>query len=143
MTIAPVTPEDRAKLLDAPPLQPGTLPAAGERHAVTLCSGFFITDPSAQCAELWDPIVSLHETELWESEPLVALLEQVEPTGRQLFIAAPAIRGDALALLQINHLRGRVTGICAVDAPLATIRALPAQAKRIVVIADQMTLIRQ
>ncbi|MEJ7600779.1 MAG: hypothetical protein WKG01_22935 [Kofleriaceae bacterium] len=101
--------ETRDELL-APPdkKQPSTLPEAteGRRFAIQASSAYFVTDITTWCAELDDPAVLLLSEPLSDPLPLVPVLEAMAAQARPIFLAAPAIDGDALLLLIVNKLRG-------------------------------------
>ncbi len=99
--------------------QPLPADAVGERFAVHLASGYFVTDAKLGLAELVGAHVLVTDKPLTTLEPLVAILEEVARWGVPLLICAPAITDDARLFLVVNQLRGTIY-VAAVDADAPT-----------------------
>ena len=79
-------------------------------------SPYFITNADKMTAELEDPLILLHESQIVEPASMVPILESVVQASRPLLIIAEDIEGEALATLVVNKLRGGLK-IAAVKAP--------------------------
>src|SRR5260221_161312 len=79
-------------------------------------SPYFITNAEKMEVELEDALVMLSEKKLSSLQPLLPLLEAVVQSARPLLIVAEDIKGEALATLVVNKLRGGLR-VAAVKAP--------------------------
>jgi chaperonin GroEL len=66
--------------------------------------------------ELEDPYVLIHEKKLSGLQTMLPLLEQVVQSGKPLLVIAEDIKGEALAALVVNRLRGGLK-VAAIKAP--------------------------
>src|SRR3954466_1361612 len=79
-------------------------------------SPYFVTDPERMEAVLEDAFVLIHQNKISAIAELLPLLEKVVQAGKQLFIVAEDIDGEALSTLVVNKIRGTFTTV-AVKAP--------------------------
>jgi chaperonin GroEL len=79
-------------------------------------SPYFVTDPERMEAVLEDAFVLIHQNKISAIAELLPLLEKVLQAGKQLFIVAEDIDGEALSTLVVNKIRGTFTTV-AVKAP--------------------------
>src|SRR5207237_439475 len=79
-------------------------------------SPYFINNPEKQIAVLEDPYILLHDKKISSIRELLPILEQVAKAGKQLFIIAQEVEGEALATLVVNNIRGILKTV-AVKAP--------------------------
>ncbi|MGN6612313.1 MAG: chaperonin GroEL, partial [Angustibacter sp.] len=79
-------------------------------------SPYFVTDPERMEAVLDDPYVLLHQGKISSIQDLLPLLEKVVQAGKQLFIIAEDVDGEALSTLVVNKIRGTFN-VAAVKAP--------------------------
>src|SRR4051794_16934027 len=79
-------------------------------------SPYFVTDPERMEAVLEDAFVLIHQNKISAIAELLPLLEKVLQAGKQLFIVAEDIDGEALSTLVVNKIRGTFTPV-AVKAP--------------------------
>jgi chaperonin GroEL len=79
-------------------------------------SPFFVTDPERMEAVFEDAYVLLHEKTISSKQDLLALLGPITKSGKPLLIIAEDVRGEALATLVVNKLRGPLQ-VAAVRAP--------------------------
>jgi chaperonin GroEL len=79
-------------------------------------SGYFVTDPERQEAELEDPYVLLYGSKISNVKDVLPLLEKVIQSGKPLLIIAEDVEGEALATLVVNKIRGTFKSV-AVKAP--------------------------
>ena len=79
-------------------------------------SPYFVTDTERQEAVLEDAYVLIHQNKISAVADLLPLLEKVLATGKQLFIVAEDIEGEALSTLVVNKIRGTFAAV-AVKAP--------------------------
>src|SRR4051812_13380660 len=79
-------------------------------------SPYFVTDPERMEAVLEDPYILIHEKKISNMKDLLPLLEQIARAGRPLLILAEKGKGEALATLVVNKLRGTLNA-AAVKAP--------------------------
>jgi chaperonin GroEL len=79
-------------------------------------SPYFVTDAERMEAVLDDPYVLLHQGKISSIQDLLPLLEKVVQAGKQLFIVAEDVEGEALSTLVVNKIRGTFTAV-AVKAP--------------------------
>ena len=75
-------------------------------------SPYFITNAEKMIAELEDPYILIYEKKLSSLQPMLPILEAVEP----LLKVAEDIEGEALAMLVVNKLRGGLK-VAAVKVP--------------------------
>jgi chaperonin GroEL len=79
-------------------------------------SPYFVTDTERMEAVLEDAYVLIHQNKISAVAELLPLLEKVLQTGKNLFIVAEDIEGEALSTLVVNKIRGTFTAV-AVKAP--------------------------
>ncbi|MEC3982567.1 chaperonin GroEL [Amycolatopsis sp. H20-H5] len=88
----------------------------GMRFDKGYISGYFVTDPERQEAELEDPYVLLFGSKISTVKDVLPLLEKVIQSGKPLLIIAEDVEGEALATLVVNKMRGTFKSV-AVKAP--------------------------
>jgi chaperonin GroEL len=88
----------------------------GMRFDKGYISGYFVTDPERQEAELEDPYVLLYGSKISNVKDVLPLLEKVIQSGKPLLIIAEDVEGEALATLVVNKIRGTFKSV-AVKAP--------------------------
>jgi chaperonin GroEL len=88
----------------------------GMRFDKGYVSGYFVTDPERQEAELEDPYVLLFGSKISNVKDVLPLLEKVIQSGKPLLIIAEDVEGEALATLVVNKIRGTFKSV-AVKAP--------------------------
>jgi chaperonin GroEL len=69
-------------------------------------SPYFVNNTEKMRVELEDPYVLIHEKKLSGLQTMLPLLEQVVQSGKPLLVIAEDIKGEALAALVVNRLRG-------------------------------------
>jgi chaperonin GroEL len=69
-------------------------------------SPYFVNKTEKMRVELEDPYVLIHEKKLSGLQTMLPLLEQVVQSGKPLLVIAEDIKGEALAALVVNRLRG-------------------------------------
>src|SRR3954451_7934634 len=79
-------------------------------------SPYFVTDTERMEAVVEDTLVLVHQNKISAISELLPLLEKVLQAGKQLFIVAEDIDGEALSTLVVNKIRGTFTTV-AVKAP--------------------------
>ena len=79
-------------------------------------SPYFVTDAERMEAVVEDALVLVHQNKISAISELLPLLEKVLQAGKQLFIVAEDIDGEALSTLVVNKIRGTFTAV-AVKAP--------------------------
>jgi chaperonin GroEL len=79
-------------------------------------SPYMVTDTERMEAVLDDPYVLLHQGKISAVSDLLPLLEKVVQAGKQLFVIAEDIEGEALSTMVVNKIRGTFTSV-AVKAP--------------------------
>ncbi|MGN6523959.1 MAG: chaperonin GroEL [Actinomycetes bacterium] len=79
-------------------------------------SPYMVTDPERMEAVLEDAYVLITQGKISAVADLLPLLEKVVQAGKQLFIVAEDVEGEALSTLVVNKIRGTFTGV-AVKAP--------------------------
>jgi chaperonin GroEL len=79
-------------------------------------SAHFFTDADKMITELENPYFLIHDKEIDSLQPLLPLLEAVAKAGRPLMIIAEDLKGEALAALVVNKMRG-VLKVAAVKSP--------------------------
>jgi chaperonin GroEL len=88
----------------------------GMRFDKGYISGYFVTDPERQEADLEDPYILMYQGKISSVKDLLPLLEKVIQAGKPLLIIAEDVDGEALATLVVNKLRGTFVSV-AVKAP--------------------------
>lgn len=78
-------------------------------------SGYFVTDPEKWIAELEEPLALIVNRAIEETSELIPILELVARDGRPLFIVAPGLALEPLALLVVNKLRGILLHVDAIE----------------------------
>ena len=79
-------------------------------------SAYMATDMDKMEAVLEEPYILITDKKISNIQEILPLLEQVLQTGKQLFIVAEDVDGEALTTLIVNRLRGTLTTV-AVKAP--------------------------
>jgi chaperonin GroEL len=79
-------------------------------------SPYFVTDNERMETVLEDPYILIHQNKISAIAELLPLLEKVLQAGKQLFIIAEDIEGEALSTLVVNKIRGTFV-TAAVKAP--------------------------
>ncbi len=79
-------------------------------------SPYFVTDTERMEAVLENPAILIHAGKISSVSDLLPLLEKVIQAGKQLFIVAEDVDGEALSTLVVNKIRGTFTSV-AVKAP--------------------------
>jgi chaperonin GroEL len=79
-------------------------------------SPYFVNNTEKMRVELEDPYVLIHEKKLSGLQTMLPLLEQVVQSGKPLLVIAEDIKGEALAALVVNRLRGGLK-VAAIKAP--------------------------
>jgi chaperonin GroEL len=79
-------------------------------------SPYFVTNAESMEAELEDCYVLLYEKKLSSLREFIPLLEKIVQTGKPFLVVAEEVKGEALAALVINKLRGLMRCV-AVKAP--------------------------
>ena len=69
-------------------------------------SPYFVTDPERMEVVFEDVYIFIHDKRLSSKGDLIALLEQIIESRKPLLIIAEDVRGEALATLVVNKLRG-------------------------------------
>src|SRR3982074_1450340 len=79
-------------------------------------SPYMVTDQDRMEAVLEDPYILIANQKIGSVRDILPILEQTIQSGKPLLIIAEDVRGEALATLVVNKLRGTFTGV-AVKAP--------------------------
>ncbi len=79
-------------------------------------SPYFVTNRERMEVVLDEPYILVCEKKISTMADMVPLLEQVARAGKPLLIIAEDVKGEALATLVVNKIRG-VLNVCAVKAP--------------------------
>ena len=79
-------------------------------------SPYFVTDQQTMTAELEDPFILLFDKKISNIRELLPTLEAVSQANRPLLIISEDVKGEALATLVVNSMRG-IVKVCAVKAP--------------------------
>jgi chaperonin GroEL len=79
-------------------------------------SPYFVTDAERQEAVLEDALILINQGKISSIQEFLPLLEKVLQAGKQLFIIAEDIEGEALSTLVVNKIRGTLNAV-AVKAP--------------------------
>src|SRR5258705_1770909 len=69
-------------------------------------SPYFVTNPEHMEAVLDDPLILIHEKKISALRDLLPLLKPMEREGKTRLIIAEDVKGEALATLVVNKLRG-------------------------------------
>lgn len=75
-----------------------------------------VTDPETMSAELTEPYILLTDKKLSNAQELIPLLDQIARAGSSLLIVCDGMEGEALNLLVVNKVRGKLKA-AAVTAP--------------------------
>ena len=76
----------------------------------------FVTDPERMEVAFENVYILIYEKQISSKTDLMPLLEQITKSGKPLLIIAEDVRGEALATLVVNRLRGPLQ-VAAVRAP--------------------------
>jgi chaperonin GroEL (HSP60 family) len=79
-------------------------------------SPYFVTDPERMEVTFENVYVLIHEEMINSKKELLPLLEQIRESGQPLLIISEDVKGEALATLVVNKLRGPLQ-VAAVRAP--------------------------
>lgn len=79
-------------------------------------SPYFITDSEKMTVNLENPYILITDQEVSSMKDLLPILEPIAQSGRGLLIIAEDVKGEALATLVVNRLRGTLK-VAAVKAP--------------------------
>ena len=79
-------------------------------------SPYFVSDSERMECVLEDPYILVHEKKIGSMKDILPLLEQVARAGKPLLLISEDVKGEALATLVVNKLRGTIN-VCAVKAP--------------------------
>ncbi len=79
-------------------------------------SPYFVTDPERMESVQENAYILIHEKKISSMKDLLPLLEQIAKGGKPLLIIAEDVKGEALATLVVNKLRGTLQ-VSAVKAP--------------------------
>ena len=79
-------------------------------------SPYMATDQEKMQTELDEPLILITDKKITNMKQLIPILEQVANEGKELFIIAEDIEGEAVTTLVLNILRGTIK-VCAVKAP--------------------------
>ena len=79
-------------------------------------SANFCTNSEKLIVEMYNPQILITDKKISNIHEILAILQNVATTGRELLIIAEDIEGDALSTLVVNKLRGTLK-VCAVKAP--------------------------
>src|SRR5260370_24874423 len=79
-------------------------------------SPYFVSDAERMECVLEDPYILIHEKKISNMKDLLPLLEQIAGAGQRLLVIGEEVKGDELATLVVNKLRGTLNA-CAVKAP--------------------------
>lgn len=79
-------------------------------------SPYFINNQQNMSAEIEDALILVYDKKISNIREMLPILEGVAKAGKQLFIIAEDVEGEALATLVVNNIRG-IVKVCAVKAP--------------------------
>ncbi len=79
-------------------------------------SPYFINNQQNMSAEIEDALILVYDKKISNIREMLPILESVAKAGKQLFIIAEDVEGEALATLVVNNIRG-IVKVCAVKAP--------------------------
>ena len=79
-------------------------------------SPYFVTDNNTMSAVLNDPYIFIYDGVLTRSQEIVNVLQIANTENKPLLIIANEVRGEALATLIVNKMRG-IVNVCAVKSP--------------------------
>ncbi len=79
-------------------------------------SPYFINNQQNMSAEIEDALILVYDKKISNIREMLPVLESVAKAGKQLFIIAEDVEGEALATLVVNNIRG-IVKVCAVKAP--------------------------
>ncbi len=79
-------------------------------------SPYFVTDAERMECVLEDPYILIHEKKISSVKEVLPVLEKIAQSGKPFLIIAEEVEGEALAVLVVNKLQGRLKG-AAVKAP--------------------------
>ena len=79
-------------------------------------SAYMCTDMEKMEANLDDPYILITDKKITNVQDILPLLEEIVQSGKQLFVIAEDVEGEALTTLVLNKLRGTFT-VAAVKAP--------------------------
>ncbi len=79
-------------------------------------SAYFVTNVDKMEAVMESPYVLIYDKKISNMKELLPILEKAVQTGKQIFIIAEDVDGEALSTLVVNKIRGALK-ICAIKAP--------------------------
>lgn len=88
----------------------------GMRFDKGFLSQYFVSDPERQESVLEDPYILIVNSKISNIKDLLPVVNKVMETGKELFIIAEDVEGEALATLVVNRIRGIFKSV-AVKAP--------------------------
>lgn len=83
----------------------------GARFAGGYVSPYFITDAEGMTAELEHPLIAVLDGPLERAADVVPMLEHAARLSRPLLVVAERIAEEALSVLVVNRLRGRIPSV--------------------------------
>jgi chaperonin GroEL len=84
-------------------------------------SPYFVTDNSNMTATLNNPYILIIDGVVTQLKDLLPILEEVSQKGNSLLVVSDATKGEALAGLIVNKMRGTLN-VCSVSAPEIALR---------------------
>jgi chaperonin GroEL len=98
-------------LEDSPSLKTDLVVSEGMHFGQGFLSNKFITDEPRQLAVLQNVHILLCNSKISYMAELLPVLEQIAGAGHSVLVVASDIDGEALATLEINHVRGTLPAV--------------------------------